>query len=190
MLSAVTSPPLHSQHEPREPIPDGAAIGAEREGAVRVGARCGIVVAAATAGAITGFSLHAPGGPLAPFATTGRMLLGVSLNEARAEQLFALLGGLALHTLVAVAWSVLFALLAGSVRGLRLWMSAALFAVAAYVASEYLLPSLLRLGHGARPFPSQLALLYAVLAVALVVGMRLANSGAVGTAGGGGSPGT
>lgn len=181
MLSAVTSPPLHSQHEPAEPLPV-RAVGPAREGALRVGTRCGLIVAAATAGAITGFSLHDPGGPLAPFATSGRMLLGVSLSEGRAAQLSALAGGLALHTLVAVAWSVLFVVLARSLRGVGLWIAAVLFAVAAFAASEFLLPPLLRLAHGARPFPPQLALLYAVLAVALVVGMRLAKSGAVGAA--------
>ena len=149
---------------------------------MRAGARCGLFVAAATAGMITGFALHDPAGPLAPFATSGRMLLGVSLNEGRAEQLAALGVGLLLHTLVAVGWAVLFSLLAGSLRGVARWVAAAVFAVGVYGASELLLPPLLRLGHGARPFPPQLALLYVVLALALVVGMRLANSGAVGAA--------
>ena len=144
--------------------------------------RCGIFVAAATAGVITGFSLHNPSGVLAPFATGGRMLLGVAVSEGRAVQLSALVAGVALHTLLAVAWAVPFALLVGAARGARLWLAAALFAAAAYGASEFLLPPLLRLGHGARPFPLQLALLYSVLALALVVGMRLANSRAAGEA--------
>jgi hypothetical protein len=179
LLSAVTSPPLPSQHEPAPPLPV-RATGSGRGGALRAGARCGLFVAAATAGVITGFSLHNPSGPLAPFATSGRMLFGVSLGEGRAVQLLALGGGLALHTLVAVGWTLLFSLLAGSLRGVGRWLAAALFAVGAYGASEFFLPPLLRLGHGMRPFPAQVALLYGVLALALVVGMRLANSRVVG----------
>lgn len=118
------------------------------------------------------------------------MLLGVSLNEGHAAQLLALGGGLALHTLVAVGWSVLFALLARSLRGLGLWLAAAVFAVGAYGASEFFLPALLRLGHGARAFPLQLALLYAVLALALAIGMRLATFGDAGSSSSSGSPGS
>jgi hypothetical protein len=188
LLSAVTSPLLPSQHEPAAPLPV-RATGRGRGDALRAGVRCGLFVAAATAGVITGFSLHSPAGPFAPFATTGRMLLGVSVNEGRAAQLLALGGGIALHTVVAVGWAVLFALLAGSLRGVGRWLAAAVFAVGAYGASEFLLPMLLRLGHGARPFPMQLALLYAVLAVALVIGMRLANFGVAGAASRG-SPGS
>jgi hypothetical protein len=55
-----------------------------------------------------------------------------------------------------------------------LWIGAALLAAGVYAASEFVLPPLLRLGHGAHPFQAQLALLYAVLAIALVLGMRLA----------------
>jgi hypothetical protein len=175
LLSAVTSPPLPSQHESAVPL-SVRAPDPERGRSVRTGVRCGLFVAAATAGVITGFSLHSPAGVLAPFATSGRMLLGVSANEGPAEQVVALAGGVLLHALLALAWTALFALLARTLGGLRLWIAAALFAVGAYGTSEYLLPPLLRLGHGARPFPPQLALLYAVLAVALVVGMRLAKS--------------
>jgi hypothetical protein len=183
-LSAVTSPPLPSQHESAAPLSErgpGPEDGERRWAIVR----CGLFVAAATAGVITGFSLRGPEGPLAPFATSGRMLLGVTANEGRVAQLLALGGGIALHVLLAVVWTSLFALLARALRarrGLRLWLAAALFTVGAYGTSEYLLAPLLRLGHAARPYPPQLALLYAVFAVALVVGMRLANSGVGGTA--------
>jgi hypothetical protein len=192
LLSAVTSPPLPSQHESAAPLsvraPDPEPGGRARL-AVWQAVRCGLIVAAATAGVITGFSLRDPAGPLAPFATNGRMLLGVSANEGRLTQLVALAGGLALHALLAVVWASLFVAFAHRLRGARLWVAAALFALGAYGTSEYLLSPLLRLGHGARAYPPQLALLYAVLAVALVAGMRLANSGAVGAARSG-SPGT
>lgn len=175
MLSAVTLPPLPSPLESPAPEPV-RAIAPRRRDALRDGARCGLFAAAATAGVVAGFSRYAPGGMLAPFATSGRMLLGVASSEARAAQISALVGGLALHAAVVVGWGVLFALLAGALRGARLWLAGALFAAGVYATSEYILPPLLRLGHGMRPFPSQLALLYTVLALSLVVGMRLAKS--------------
>lgn len=175
MLSAVTSPPLPSPLESPAPAPV-RALGPRSGSALRSGARCGLFAAAATAGVIVGFSLRAPAGRFAPFTTTGRMLLGIASSEGRAVQLSALAGGLAFHALLVVGWAVLFALFAGALRGIRLWLAAAIFVAGIYAASEFLLPPVLRLGHGARPFPSQLALLYAVLALALALGMRLAKS--------------
>ena len=182
MLSAVTLPPLPSPLEPSAPEADAGAPPAgdawqrprHLEPAIRAGLRSGLFAAAATAGAIAGFSLREPGGVLAPFATTGRMLLGVAAGEARSAQLSALVAGLALHAAIVVGWSLLFALLTRARRGVRLWIGAALLAAVVYAASEFVLPPLLRLGHGAHPYPAQLALLYAVLAIALVLGMRLA----------------
>jgi len=175
--------PLDEQPSPeRERLPVVYRPPPPPPGVLRAGVRCGLFAAAATAGAIAGFALHEPGGMLAPYATTGRMLLGVAAGEGRAAQLAALAGGLALHVLVVVAWAVLFAALARALRGARLWLAAALYAASVYWVSEQLLPPLLRLGHGARAFPAQLALLYAVLAVALAIGMRLAFSDRAGDA--------
>lgn len=141
---------------------------------MEVGVRAGLVAAAATAGAMAGFALRDSGRATAPFAATGRMLLGVAAADSGAAQLAALGAGVALHVALVATWASIFALLAGALRGARLALAAALFAGAVYLASEAALPPLLRLGHGIRAFPPQLAVLYTVLALGLAVGMRIA----------------
>jgi len=135
----------------------------------------GVIAAAATAGAIAGVG---PGrdGALAPFRTLGRLALGVTQNASGSAQSAAVVAGLVLHGAVAVAWGVVFVLVAGGLRGVRRLGAAALFALFVYALDAGLLPPLLRLGHGARAFPSQSAFLHLVLAVALAAGTWLALS--------------
>ena len=182
MLSAVPFPPFPSSHEPAEREHANVLRRWSRLSVVWAGVRCGLLAAAATAGAIVGFARHDAAGVLAPFATSGRMLLGVAAGEGRPAQLLALAAGLALHVTLVVAWAVLFSFLAGALRGVRLLLAAALFAAAVYAASRFALPALLRLGHGVRAFPPQVAVLYGVLALALAIGMRLAFSSRAGGA--------
>jgi len=139
---------------------------------VRGGLRAGTIAAAATGGVVAGFGVR-EGSPAEPFAALGRLLLGVAATEGVGRQLAATAAGLFLHAAVATAWGVLFALVAARLRGWRLVLAAGLFAAAAAVASTAL-PALLRLGYGVRPLPPQLALLYTVLALSLVAGVRLA----------------
>jgi hypothetical protein len=81
-----------------------------------------------------------------------------------------------LHGAIVVAWAVGFAAVARRWRGgPAIYVTAALYAAAAFLVSGWL-PALLRLGHGVRALPLQIAFLYAVLAVGLGVGMRLAFS--------------
>ena len=135
----------------------------------------GAIAAAATTGALAGFGARerAPG---EAFRALGRVLLGVATNEGPRAQHLALLAGLLLHAATLVAWGVLFALIAGRLRGAALIAAAAVFSLVAYALSSGILPPLLRLGYGAKAFPPQLVLLYSVLALALAVGMRLAQS--------------
>ena len=142
---------------------------------MRAGIATGVIAAAATAGALAGFGLGGDG-PTAPFRTLGRLALGVTENAGGAAQSAALVAGLALHGAVAVVWGVLFVFIAGRLRGARLAGAAVLFALFVYALDSGLLPPLLRLGHGARAFPSQSALLHFVLASALVAGPWLAPS--------------
>lgn len=151
---------------------DGAAGGELLRGALR----CGVFAAAATAGAIVGFARHAGDGAATPFVITGRMLLGVPASDGALVQWGAALAGVLLHCAIVVAWALAFAVVAPRARGPVLYVTAAAYAAAAYLVSTRLLPTLLRLGHGARALPLQIALLYGVLAVALGVGMRLAFS--------------
>ena len=136
----------------------------------------GLFAAAATAGALVGFARHAGDSAAAPFAITGRMLLGVPATDGALVQWGAVAAGVLLHCAVVIAWALLFAALVRRQRGPVLFVTAALFAIAAHFVSARLLPPLLRLGHGARALPLQVVLLYAVLALALAIGMRLAFS--------------
>ena len=142
----------------------------------RLGVRAGLFAAAATAGAIVGFARDGAREAAAPFVTNGRMLLGVAAGDSAAVQVAAFVGGAALHVALVVGWALLFALVAGAQRGVRLLAAALLFGAAAWGASERVLPPLLRLGHGVRAFPLQVALLYAVLSLGLALGMRIAFS--------------
>ena len=158
--------------------PIAAATAGNEDGVLRLGVRCGLFAAAATAGVLAGFAIRAGDGAAAPFAATGRMLLGVPASAGAAAQSLAVVVGVLLHCAIVVAWALPFAALVRRRRSAAvLLVTAALYAAAAYLASERLFPELLRLGHGARAFPPQLVLLYAVLAVALGLGMRLAFSG-------------
>ena len=141
---------------------------------MRAALQVGLIAAAATAGVLAGFGLSQDGA-LSPFAVLGRLTLGVPQNAGPAAQSAATLAGVALHTALAGLWGVLFVLVAGGARGARLALSAVLFALFVYALDLGLLPPLLRLGHGARAFPSQSAFLHLVLAVALGIGTWIAS---------------
>jgi hypothetical protein len=142
---------------------------------VRGGLRAGTIAAAATGGVVAGFGVR-DGSMAEPFAALGRLLLGIAATEGAGRQLAATAAGLFVHAAVATAWGALFALVAARLRGWRLVLAAGSFSAAAAIASTAL-PELLRLGYGARALPPQLALLYTVLALSLVAGMRLAFPG-------------
>ncbi len=142
---------------------------------LRLALQVGLIAAAATAGALAGFGLGHDG-PLSAFRVLGRLTLGVTQNAGSTAQSAATLTGLGLHTVLVGLWGVLFVLIAGGVRGARLAGAAALFALFVYALALGLLPPLLRLGHGARAFPSQSVFLHFVLAAALGVGTWIAST--------------
>jgi hypothetical protein len=141
---------------------------------VRGGLSAGVIAAAATGGVIAGFGVR-EGSAAEPFASLGRLLLGIATSEPAGRQLVALFAGIALHSATALLWGLIFAALFAHLRGLRLGVAAALFAAVAYAVSTKF-PGLLRLGYGARAFPPQLVLLYTALAISLVAGIRLART--------------
>jgi hypothetical protein len=141
---------------------------------MRAALQVGLIAAAATAGVLAGFGLGQDGA-LSPFAVLGRLTLGVPQNASAAAQSAATLAGIALHTVLAGLWGVLFVLVAGGARGARLALAAVLYALFVYALDSGLLPPLLRLGHGARAFPSQSAFLHLVLAAALGIGTWIAS---------------
>jgi hypothetical protein len=142
---------------------------------MRAGLQVGTIVAAATAGVLAGFGLGGEGAASA-FRTLGRLTLGVTQNADGAAQIAATITGVGLHALLAGLWGLLFVFVAGGLRGLRLGGAALLFALFVYALDLGLLPPLLRLGHGARTFPSQSILLHLGLAAALGLGTWLAMS--------------
>ena len=127
----------------------------------------GTVAAGAVAGALTGFGVRA-GAAASAFAAAGRRALG-----AAAAPDAALAAGVLVQLLAPLAWGVAFALLAGRLRGAQLWGTALAFAAILFVTRERV-PVLLQLGHGSAVAPPQLALLHIALALALVVGIRIA----------------
>ena len=142
---------------------------------MRAGVETGVIAAAATAGALAGLGAR-DRAPVEAFRALGRMLLGVSASEAPRAQSLALVTGIVIHAATVTLWGVLFAVIAARLRGVGLFVAAAVFSLVAYAVSSGILPPLLRLGYGAKAFPPQLALLYSVLALALAMGMRLAQS--------------
>lgn len=145
------------------------------DGLLRAAIETGTVAAAATAGVLARFGMAAGEGMAGPFAALGRMVLGVTASDGPWVQRTATIAGLVAHCLLVIVWATLFVLVAGQWRGVRLWAAAALFGLVAWAVSDTLLPPVLRLGHGARAFPPQIALLYVVLSLALGAGMRVAQ---------------
>ena len=141
---------------------------------MRAGLQVGLIAAAATAGALAGFGLGRDG-PLDPFRVLGRLTLGVTQNAGPTAQSAATAAGIGLHVVLAGLWGLLFVLVAGGARGVRLAGAAVLFALFVYALDLGLLPPVLRLGHGARAFPSQSVLLHLVLAAALGLGTWIAT---------------
>lgn len=140
--------------------------------------RAGMVAAAATVGAVGTFAAR-DGEVLRPFAATGRTLLADPSPAAAA------LAGLAAYAAVAVLCGLLLAVVAWRTRGPLLLAAAAGVSALALLATTQLAPSL-RLGFGLGVFPLRggpLLFLYALLAAALALGMRLAPRRGGGRAG-------
>jgi hypothetical protein len=141
------------------------------------GLRTALVAAAATGGVLVRFGVATGIGAWEPFTQVGRLALGVAVTDGPWVQRAALLVGLLLHLGVTTLWTVLFAALAARWRGVWRWGAAVVVSFMAFVADQAIMPAVLRLGHGARDWPPQVVLLHVVLALALVVGMRLALDG-------------
>jgi hypothetical protein len=135
--------------------------------------RVAVLGAAASAGALVGFGVRR-GGPGTLLSAAGDRLLGVPAFVApdRTLGVSALLG-VAHHLVAAVAWGLVFAALAGRLRGARL-AGVALLVAALAVSADRVLPAAFCLAAGVASAP-QRVLLAIVLAAALATGMRLAQ---------------
>jgi hypothetical protein len=145
-----------------------------RQATIRVTIDAGAIAAAATGGVVAGFGLHR-GGMLEPFAAAGRRLLDIAPTETGAARPMALAAGVLAHIGCAMLWAILFGALAGRARGARLLVFALCFAAVGTLVDRRILPVSLRLGHGMDDGVMQTFMLYIVLTLALMVGMRLAQ---------------
>ena len=134
----------------------------------------GIVAGAATAGTLIGFG-RARGELWRPLNAVGHLLLGYRARLMDRFDPLVTPVGVALHLLSAVLWGVLFALVAARLRGWRLAAAAVALGAAAFVLDTRLLPERLDLGFPALLSRPELIAVYAVLAAALAIGIRLAG---------------
>ena len=139
------------------------------------GLRVGTVAAAATIGAVIGLGLR-HGLALRPFSTAGRALLA-TFGATDATAGAAAVVGLVLVTIAIILLGVCFTYVAAPLRGMRLVGAAIVFAAIGWVASAYVVPSILVSSAEIVLGTAQRVFIYALLALSLVVGMRLARPG-------------
>lgn len=139
---------------------------------IAVGARAGLVLAAATAGVLVAFGLRL-GHPL--------RVLGAALPlrapAAVPPDPITAAAAILTHMAVSVIWSTLFLLAIVRLRvSLRMLPIAALLAAAAlYLVLHRALPSAVRPGYDSLLTTAQLVVLYVAVAGGLVFGIRLAT---------------
>lgn len=141
---------------------------------IQIGVRSGLVAAAATAGAVMGFSLR-HGGWLDPFTALGRYVLQ-SFGWVAAPASVAVIAGLAAHAAWMLVWGIVFA----SVVHRRSLGATALAAVVIGVGAVWAARALLPAAMGAVRFatlPSaQVALCLLLMTAGLVLGRAIAVS--------------
>lgn len=162
--AVFTPPPVAPEGAPRRARPAW----------LRPGLRVAAIAAAATGGVLVRFGIASGAGALGTFTLLGRLVTGVTAVDGALAQHAATGVGVLVHLLVVTVWAMAFAIVASGTRGLRRWPVAFLVAAFAWGAGQYFLPTVLRLGHGARARSPQIALLHVVLALSLAIGMRLA----------------
>jgi hypothetical protein len=146
-----------------------------QQGTFTHGILTGALAAAATAGALLGFGIQ-QGTPARPFNAVASLLLGDRAGAIWGFHPVVTVVGVIVHVALTLGWGLLFARLAGGMRGLRL-AGAALVAAAAALAVDVLIGTRL-IGANVSDVlaPAQVIALHVVLGVALGVGMRLATS--------------
>jgi len=140
---------------------------------VTAGIRVGTVAAAATIGAVMGLGLR-HGLSLRPFASTGaavfdRIGIPVMRQSAAAAAGILLVGG------AIIVLGVCFTIVAAPLRGLRLLFAALMFAAIGWGASLFVVRSILVPSDTTVLGTAQRVFIFALLALSLVVGMRLAR---------------
>jgi len=140
---------------------------------ISAGVRVGIVAAATTIGAVIGLGLR-HGLALRPFVTAGRALLeklGLSATPA-----VTAIVGVAMVVCAITVLGVCFTVVAAPLRGWRLLGAAIAFGAIGWAVSAFVVPSILELSSGIVLGDAQRVFIFALLALSLAVGMRLARS--------------
>jgi hypothetical protein len=140
---------------------------------ITTGIRVGTVAAAATIGAVIGLGLR-HGLALSPFVSAGGAILGkLGIDATASVTTFV---GLAAVASAIIVLGVCFTVVAAPLRGLRLLGVAIVFGAIAWAVSGFVVPSILASSAGAVLGDAQRVFVFAMLTIALVVGMRLARS--------------
>jgi hypothetical protein len=145
------------------------------QGTLRQGILTGALAAAATAGALLGFGMQ-QGMPARPFNAVASLLLGDRARGIWGFHPVVTVAGVIVQVALAVVWALLFARLAGGMRGKQLAAMALLIALAALAADVFLASRVATRGVFDMLAPAQVVALHLVLGLTLAVGMRLATS--------------
>ena len=135
----------------------------------------GLISAAATAGVLVAFGM----GQRRPFLAFNVAAHGIFGEQARMVTVAHPLitpAGIVVHLVAVVACSVLFAILAHRRRMLVVAIAAAAMVAVLFALNTRVLPTSMRPGYEIILSQGQLFFLYLTLAIALVVGTRLAQS--------------
>lgn len=128
-----------------------------------------MIAGAATAGALIGLGWR-HGAALDPFTFAGRAMLGAVRDGV------AVAAGFALHVAWTMVWGACFTVVAAPLRGGRLMVAALAFAAALWAVSTFALPGVSPVMRVAGLSIVRALFVYLVLAIALVMGMRLART--------------
>jgi hypothetical protein len=139
---------------------------------MRQGARAGVIAAAATLGALVGFG-QARGAPLKPLNTIAHMVFGTRAYYMTGFDWGVTPVALALHVAALVALAVIFALLAGRLRGARLLLTALVYSGLVFLVNRYVAPPRMMPGIETSLSSPELGVIYLVLALSLALGVRM-----------------
>ena len=137
------------------------------------GVRVGTVAAATMIGAVIGLGLR-HGLAMRPFMTAGYGVLE-TLGIRASRGVMPIAVGVAAVAIAIIVLGVCFTFVAASLRGLRLFCVALVFAAIAWAVYAFVIPSILAQSDGIELGTAQRVFLFTLLALGLAVGMRLAR---------------
>jgi hypothetical protein len=137
------------------------------------GVRVGAVAAATTIGAVIGLGLR-HGLATRPFMTAGYGVLE-TLGVRASRGVTPVAVGVVAVAAAIIVLGVCFTFVAASLRGVRLFIAALLFAASAWAVYAFIVPSVLVPSGGIELGTAQRVFLFTLLALGLAVGMRLAR---------------